>query len=155
METKNEFVEALTWKIHRILNKFNRLEKTTIRFGQGGEVTHKEIHFVQAIGSRDRMNVTDLGAYFGITKSAASQMASKLAAKGLVEKGGSAHSAKEVQLSLTELGRRACRMHEEYHGKNVAEIVNRLNSFSLDQVATASVLLDVIEGVMNERLEQG
>ena len=154
METKNEFIEALTWKIHRILNKFIRLEATAIRFDQNREVTHKEIHFLQAIGSNERMNVTDLGAHFGITKSAASQMVTKLKGKGLVEKDISAHSAKEVQLSLTELGWRAYQMHEQYHGRNVAEIAARLGSFSLDQIATASVLLDVIEGVMDERLEK-
>lgn len=154
METKIEFVEDLTWKIHRILNKFLRLEETTIKNDGGPDVTHNEIHVIQAIGDNEQINITELGAYFGITKSAASQKVAKLVGKGLVEKEKSAHSAKELHLSLTEFGWRAYQMHEQYHGRNVAEIVNRLNAFSLEQIATVSVLLDVIDGVMDERLKE-
>ena len=154
MDTKAEFIESLTWKIHRILNKFNRMEESIIRFDEGMEITHNDIHVIQTIGDNKGMNVTEVGEYFGITKSAASQKTTRLARKGLLEKKKSAHNDKELQLALTDLGWRAYRMHEQYHAKNVTEIINRLSAFSLDQVAVTSVLMDVIEGVLDERLKQ-
>ncbi len=154
MDTKTEFIEALTWKIHRIVNKFIRMEESTIPFGEGMEITHNDIHVIQTIGDNKGMNVTEVGEYFGITKSAASQKTTKLAQKGFLVKEKSARNDKELQLGLTETGWRAYQMHEQYHGKNVTEIVNRLKAFSMDQVAVTSVLLDVIEGVMDERLKQ-
>ena len=154
MDTKPEFIEALTWKIHRILNKFIRIEESIIRFDGGMEVTHNDIHVIQTIGDSKGMNVTELGEYFGITKSAASQKTTKLARKGLLEKRKSAHNDKELQLGLTELGWRAYQIHEQYHGRNVSEIIDRLGAFPLDQIAVTSVLMDIIEGVLDERLKQ-
>ena len=152
MDSKTEFIESLTWKIHRILNKFNRMEESPIPFEKGLEVTHNDIHVIQAIGDKERMNVTELGQHFGITKSAASQKTTRLARMGLVQKKKAAHNDKELHLALTQTGWRAYGLHEQHHGRNIAQIVGRLSAFTLDQVAVASVLLDVIEGVMDERL---
>lgn len=119
----------------------------------GREATHNEIHFLQAVGDNESINVTELGKLFGITKSAASQKVTKLVKKGLVKKDWSLHSGKELQLSLTETGWRAYQVHEQYHSKNVAEMTKRLGAFSLEQIATVSVVLDVIENIIEERLD--
>lgn len=154
METKEEFITAMSRKLLRILNKHARLEELRIRFDEGVEVTPKEIHTIQAIGEHKQINVTDLAAYFGVTKSAASQIVAKLTDKGFVEKRQAAHSNKELQLCLTELGWRAFHAHERFHGKHMADLVNRLSAFSLSQIATTSVLLEVIESVLEDRLAQ-
>ena len=152
METKEDLIGAMSRTLMRIINKHSCLEARPIRFGDDLEVTHREIHAIQAIGEHARINITDLGRHFGVTKSAASQMVAKLAEKGLVEKEPAAHSNKEYQLSLTESGRRAFGVHEEYHGRHMAELAERLEAFSLLQIATASVLLEVIESVVDEHL---
>lgn len=144
----------MSWKIHRILNKFQRLESTSIQLGSGKAITHKELHVIQAIGEIKQINITKIGAHFGVTKSAASQVISKLVQKGLVTKEQSVHSGKEFQLTLTELGWEAYKLHENHHGKNIREIAKRLSSFSITQIATTSNLLDVIEGVVDERLAE-
>jgi DNA-binding MarR family transcriptional regulator len=154
METKEDFIKVMSRKLFRILNKHSRLEALPARFDEGVEVTHRELHAIQAIGENKRINITDLGACFGVTKSAASQMVSKLVKKGLVEKESSAHSNKELQLSLTDLGWRAFHFHERFHGDHMANLVDRLGAFSLSQIATTSVLLDVLESVVDERLSQ-
>jgi DNA-binding MarR family transcriptional regulator len=87
-----------------------------------------------------------------VTKSAASQLISKLVQKGLVTKEQSAHSGKELQLTLTELGWQAYELHEEHHGKNIGEIAKRLDAFTITQITTSSQILDVIEDVLDERL---
>lgn len=153
MPSKHQLTVEMAWKIHRLLNKFQRLEATSIRFESGKTITHRELHVIQAIGEADRINVTQIGDHFGVTKSAASQVISRLAQKGLVTKEQAAHSGKEFQLSLTESGREAYKLHKNYHAKNMTEIAGRLDSFSTGQIAAASSVLAVIEGVMDERLD--
>jgi DNA-binding MarR family transcriptional regulator len=152
MKSKEELVREMSRGLFRILNKHARLESLPFRVDEDTVVTHRELHAIQAIGENERTNITDLGAYFGVTKSAASQMASKLARKGLVEKESSAHSNKELQLTLTRLGWRAFELHEKFHGDHLADLVEHLDAFSLAQIETTAVLLDVLEGVVDERL---
>ncbi len=59
-----------------------------------------------------------------------------------------------IQLSLTELGWLAFKSHEEFHGKDMPEVVKRLSAFSISQVATLSVLLETISGIMEKRLNK-
>ena len=154
METKEDLIRAISRRLMRILNKHARLEEHSIRFDEGVEMTPREIHTIQAIGEKKNINIIGLAANFGVTKSAASQMVAKLVGKGFVEKGQAAHSNKELQLSLTELGWRAFHAHEGLHGAHMADIVNRLGAFTLAQVATTAALLEVIESVVDDRLSE-
>ncbi len=152
METKQDLIKIVTRQLMRILNKHSRMEKHSIRFDEGVEMSPKEIHTIQAIGEHEQINITGVAAHFGITKSAASQMVAKLAEKGFVKKGPAVHSGKELQLSLTDLGRRAFHAHERLHGAHMADLMNRLGAFTLQQVASTSALLEVIESVVDDRL---
>jgi DNA-binding MarR family transcriptional regulator len=152
MESKEDFVREMSRKLFRILNKHARLEALPVLFDKGLELTHRELHVIEAIGENKRINITELGAYFGVSKSAASQMVAKLVQKGFVKKEPSAQSNKELQLTLTEPGWQAFSLHERFHGEHMADLVNRLGAFSLSQISTASVLLEVIENVVDERL---
>lgn len=154
METKEDLVREMSRRLFRILNKHSRLEAMPARFDEGIEITHRELHVIQAIGERKGINITELGSHFGITKSAASQMVTKLVNKGFVKKESAAHSNKELQLAPTELGWKAFRIHEKFHEQHMADIVARLGAFTLSQIATASVLLEVMENVVDERLSQ-
>ncbi len=154
MNGKQRHTVDLSWKIHRILNKFNRLESDTIRVESGPAITHKEMHAIQVIGEVDDINITKLANHFGFSKSAASQLVSKLEKKGLITKEPSLHSGKELQLTLTELGWQAYELHEEHHSKNIREIAKCLDAFSITQLATTSKILGVIEGVVDERLKE-
>jgi DNA-binding MarR family transcriptional regulator len=155
MEQKKYKIENLSWKMNRILNKFYRLETTPIPLEQGVIISHKELHVLQAIGDNKNLNITGLAEYFGVTKSAASQMTSKLVKKGLVNKELSPQSAKEYLLSLTPNGWQAYGLHEDYHSKNTREIERRLKSFNVGQIEDASRIMDEIESVIEERLANG
>jgi DNA-binding MarR family transcriptional regulator len=154
METKEDLIKATIQQLLRVARKYSRIEELPIRIGRDLEVTTREAHIMQAVGEHAEMSVTGLAGYFGITKSAASQMVGKLAKKGFLEKGLSPHSNKELQVSLTQLGWQAFRAHELFHGKDMADLVERLSAFSLSQIATISVLLEAIGSVMDERLFQ-
>ena len=147
-----DLIKSISRQLMRIIKKHERIEEIPVRLDEGIEVTPTESHAIQAIGENKSINVTDLGAHFGVTKSAASQIVAKLTKKGFVEKTMSEHSNKELQLQLTALGWQAFEAHEKCHGRHLVDIIERLGSFSLSQIATASVVLDVIEDVMGERL---
>lgn len=152
METKEDLIKAFALQLMRISNIHARIEDHLIRFDEGVEMTPKEIHTIQAIGKHEQMNVTGVAAYFRVTKAAASQMVARLADKGFVRKEYVPHSNKELQLSLTELGWRAFHAHERLHEEHLADLVDRLGSFTLPQVATALTLLEVIENVLEDRM---
>lgn len=152
METKEEFIRSAIRLILRIAHQYARIEEMPLRFDEDGEVTTREAHIVQAVGEADGMNVTGLAVRFGITKSAASQMVSKLVRKGFVEKRPSPHSNKEFILFLTERGRMVFDAHERLHGREMDELIVKLSAFSLSQIATLSVLLEVVGTTMDSRL---
>jgi len=154
MATKDETIRKTTRRLYRLLNKHARLEAIPLQLRDDTHITHRELHAIEAIGERSPLNVTELGAHFGVTKSAASQMISKLTAKGLVSKTYAAHSSKEYRLSLTELGQLAFRRHERMHDKHMSDLVARLGAFTLSQLATASDMLEVIEAVVDDRIEK-
>jgi DNA-binding MarR family transcriptional regulator len=154
METKEDMLKAVSLTLMRIMAKHARIEEISVRLEEGVDLTPKEMHTIQAIGERENVNVTDLASCCGVTKSASSQMAAKLARNGFLEKSRAGHSNKEWQLSLTELGWRAFHAHERIHERHFADLAKRLDSFSLSQIATVSVVLEVMEGVVEERLSQ-
>ena len=152
MGSKHRHTVNLSWKIHRILNKYERLESTAIQVTPEKVITHRELHAIQAIGEIENINITGLGTHFGVTKSAASQLISKLVQKGMVAKEQSPRSGKELNLALTDLGWQAYELHEKYHSRNIRKIAERLSGFSVTQITTTSSILDVIESVMDKRL---
>lgn len=152
METKDEMIRAAIRGIIRIAHQYARIEEQPLRFDELEEVTTREAHVIQGIGETDGMNITALANRFGITKSAASQMVSRLVKKGFVEKRQAFHSNKEFLLSLTERGRLVFQAHERLHGTELEELIDRMNSFSLSQIATLSVMLEVVGTAMDNRL---
>ncbi|AFM23816.1 MarR family winged helix-turn-helix transcriptional regulator [Desulfomonile tiedjei] len=152
METKDDLIKAAIRELLRVAKKYARIEKLPIRVEEGVEITTQEAHMIQAVGEHKKMSVTDVAIHFGVTKSAASQLATKLAGKGFLQKRQAPHSNKELELSLTQLGWRAFDAHEHFHGADMTYITNRLSVFSLQQIATLSVLLEAIGSIMDERL---
>ncbi len=152
VETNEDFIKATIRQLLRFANKYSRIEKLPIPVDDDLEITTKEAHTIQAIGERKQMSVTDVANHFGVTKSAASQMVTRLENKGFLSKTQAPHSNKELDLSLTDLGWRAFRAHERCHGEDMAGLVKRLEAYPLQQVAILSVLLEAIDAVMDERL---
>ena len=154
METKKDLIDATVRKLLRIAKMYSRIEELPIPVDEGLEVTTREAHTIQAVGENEQMSVTQVASHFGITKSAASQMVAKLTKKGFLLKKQAVHSNKEFELSLTQLGWRVFHAHEQFHGRDKADLVGRLSGFSISQIATLSVLLEALESVMDQRLSQ-
>jgi len=152
MENTEEFILATIRQFVRVARKYADAENLPIPVEGHGEISTREAHVIEAIGDTPEINITALANRFGVSKSAASQMVSKLAQKGFVDKSPAPHSNKEFLLTLTELGWRGFAAHERFHGRDLARLKARLGAFSLSQVATLSVLLEAIDDVMDARL---
>ena len=158
MESKEDLIREAIRQLLRIAHKYARIERLPIPVDEGIEVSTKEVHTLQAIGDRtkkdrSKMSVTDVANHFGVTKSAASQIISRLSDKGFLNKKLASHSNKEYELALTELGWRAYRAHERFHGQDMATLLKRLDAFPLTQIATFSVMLETVGAIMDERLD--
>ena len=152
MDTKKDLIKSTIRQLLRISTKYSRIESMPIHVNDNIEISTREAHVIQAIGERKQISVTDLASHFGVTKSASSQIVAKLAGKGFLEKAQSPHSNKELELTLTDLGWQAFRAHERFHGKDMEALIKHLDAYPMQQIATLSVLLDAIDGKMNERL---
>lgn len=139
-------VERLLELLDRLGASMAALEAGPQDFGTGVPLHRAETHALRAIGNKAQLNVTGLAAALGVTKGAASQLASRLARKGLLVKRPSAESGREVILELTPLGRRGYAEHERFHETVLAAVAEHWG-------AEASGRLDTILPALSETVE--
>lgn len=140
--------------VRRIIDKHTRIDEKPLRFNKSVALSPREIRTIELIGRMGSANVTEVAEHFQFTKSAASQLTARLADMGFVSKEASPHSNKEVRLSLTPQGRKAHKLYDEMMQEHLGELHRRLGAFSLRQVSTAAVLLEVVENIVDERLKR-
>jgi len=144
---------SATWI--RILNKMDAMEKCPRDFGSGDLLHCSEIHTMMVIGQRPDINITDLAASLGITKSAISQMISRLARRNLVEKRRNPDNDKEILLRLTPHGTIAFLGHEQYHARIYARMQEKLGAMTDEQYRFLAAFLGAIEETADEFLQEG
>ena len=146
----NEFKEIFL----RIINKFKELEKIPIDHGTGELLYASEINTLEIIGDSPGINLTQLAKKKGVTKSAVSQIVSKLVKKQLVTKKQSPNHEKVFFLELTNTGNVAYENHEKFHEKYDSAMIEKLNSMSNEQldlvVGTFKMLESTIDGYLTD-----
>lgn len=154
MNDKHELITGLLQCMRRLIDKHARIDDSPLRIAEGVVLSPREIRAVALIGDAGSANVTEVATHFHFTKSAASQLVTRLVKMGLVSKQASAQSGKEVLLTLTGQGREAHRKYSDMMQEMTTETINRLETFSMQQISTASVLVEVMEGIVDERLKK-
>lgn len=134
----------------RVLNKMEAHERSPKDFGSGDLLHCSEIHTVMAIGKNPDINLTNLSQLLGITKSAISQMVSRLAKKDLVEKHRDPANDKEVLIRLTPRGTIAYLGHEQHHAKIYARMQQNVGDLTEDELALILRFLAAIETTVDE-----
>ena len=127
-----------------------RIEDTPLSYEADVRLTPREIHTIQAIGDREGINVKNLGNHFGVTKSASSQLVSRLADRGFVDKRPAPDNNKEIRLVLTDKGRLAQRVHELTHARYLDDLAHRLERFSKAELETVASFLATVRTCMTE-----
>lgn len=144
--------EELIHKFEKIMNKYNKSEKKPKDYGTNGLLYRAEVHTIEAIGKNNKINVTQLAAYLGITKGAVSQMVDKLIKKDLVCKKAISETENEVSLELTEKGWFVFNGHEDYHKQFYAEISKHLSHLPESNIQVVLDIFNELESLLDKQL---
>ncbi len=148
MDKKN--IELFEELLFRIVNRFNALEKHPMKFGTKHQLYHSERHMLDKIGDNPGMNVTEFATKVGVTKGAISQVISKLEKKGFVRRFNKDGSNKEIQISMTDIGRtvynKRKKLNKEVHSHMIAE----LNKYSEGKVKSFVKILTWLDKFLEE-----
>ena len=152
MDDKTKIIKDLIGKFQATARKYCQSETSPIRVNEDVTVSTREVHMIQAIGDSKNIGVTELARVFGTSKSAASQLVSRLAKKEFLKKRPARANNKEVRLVLTELGWEAYKAHARIHRDDMAYLEGRLQTFSLSQIAVTAVMFEALDEIMAQRL---
>ncbi len=131
----------------------SELEKIHVKVITGDKLDSSEIHTIAAIGKKVN-TVNSISRKFGITKGAVSQVVIKLENRGYLTKIRSTLNSKEIILSLTDSGEKACNAHEDLHRELDKEII-KLTESSEEIVENFYKILGKIETNLDKYISLG
>ncbi|WP_179469701.1 MarR family winged helix-turn-helix transcriptional regulator [Mycolicibacterium vinylchloridicum] len=149
-EPDGDIIDAITVGLLRVINRIEHGRRTPRDYGAGVSMTRLETEMCGMIFLHEGITGSELSDQLGVTRSATSQIISKLKSKGLVNEVLTAGDGKRKRLHLTERGLRAARIAEEYRAsmgdalfgsasaaelRAFLEFVNRLERFHADVLA--------------------
>ncbi|MFF0826094.1 MarR family transcriptional regulator [Brevibacillus sp. NPDC003359] len=112
-----------------------------------GRLSITELHVLQEVGGKDRVNVTTIAQQIGVTKSAISKITVKLMKKGLLERYQLEDNQKEVFFRLTSVGEMVNEIHERYHQQLEIDMYRFLDRYTPAEMA-------FLEDVLREATEE-
>lgn len=154
--THTDKLDELCDLFNQIVNQYGKFEKEAHTFGVDIPLHLSDTHTIVAIGKHANINVVNLSRLQGISRSAASQMVSKLVKRGLVKKDISPQTDNEVSLTLTERGQEVFSAHERQHlwlkGK-LAEIFDKYPEETIDMLMRIGAdLQDIWQSLKNDEV---
>lgn len=124
--------ESLNLLLVKLFRRINALEEREICKDEFQNVTLNEIHVIEAIGADSRKNMSTVAKSLEITTGTLTISVNSLVKKGLVERVRSEEDRRVVLISLTELGRKAYDLHEQFHEKMISEIIDKLSDQEIE-----------------------
>ena len=149
-----ELKKKIVNNLMQVTRKFAEVETFPIEVTGDTSVSTREAHAIESIGENRCVNVTEIATYFGFTKSAASQLVSKLTRHGFVDKKQASHSNKELQLSLTPLGWKAFEAHATMHGLDLKQVLETMDRVDIGVLIQLNELLGTLNVIMDNRLSK-
>ena len=111
---KPDIAEAITISLLRVINKIQQGRRVPRDYGAGVSMTLLEAEMCALIARHDGVTGSELSDELAVTRSATSQIISKLKGKGLVTERASEVDAKRKQLSLTPHGHDAAAIADNF-----------------------------------------
>ncbi|MBU3157625.1 MarR family winged helix-turn-helix transcriptional regulator [Clostridium estertheticum] len=149
--TEKSTTEIMIHNFEKVMNKYNAWEKKPRYYETKDLLYRSEVHTIDAIGKNNKINVTELAQYLGITKGAVSQMVDKLIKKNMVNKKLVSNNENEVSLELTENGTLVYLGHEEYHKELYNEIAKHLNYLSNENIEIFLDILNILDAFLETK----
>jgi DNA-binding MarR family transcriptional regulator len=150
---KAEMIDDVASRLGRTARKYCALERLPIELPSGATVFGAEMHVAAAIGEGKASTVSELAQILEITKGAASQMVSKLEAKGFLRRETTGADGKTRRLALTPEGRGLIAIHARMHGTGSALVVKLSRAYSADRLREAATFLGDVEALLDALAE--
>lgn len=121
-------------EINRILvevyDDVAHIEEYSIKNGAFKDLSITEIHTIEAVGLYGSRTMSEIASKLDITMGTLTTAIDKLIKKSYVERSRSQIDRRIVNVSLTNKGKLAYRIHEKFHMDMVKEI---MNDFSIEE----------------------
>ena len=131
----------------RIFCKYDNIPR---KYGTDIELYMSEMHTLDLINKNEGTTVTNLANLTNKTKSAITQLTNKLQKKGLINKLRNDVNYKEVNLSLTGLGKKTCNFHKSLDEIKFRKAVKYVENFSNDDLQKCYEIFTIITKTMNK-----
>lgn len=133
----------------RIVHKVIENQKRPRQYGIAEKLYPAEIHTLMMIGTHEKVHVSELARFLGVTRGAVSQMIDKLNKKGLIDKKTDPENATRVLLSLTNKGKVAYFAHQQFHEETDAPLFEYIDGLSNERYAFAQDFLQKLEDMVD------
>lgn len=149
MATTEEAARLCQQFLH-LVNQYGEMEKAAHTYGGAVPLHLSEVHTIADIGAQSGLNISRLAEKQGVSRSAASQMISKLVKKGFVEKKISPETDNEVVLTLTAAGDAVKKQHEAQHQWLENRLAGLLSTYTPELLQALGGLAAEVEKLWEE-----
>ncbi len=103
------------------------IEETSLRGSRFNDISIKEMHTIDVIGSIDGATPSDVARTLMVTLGTVTTSLNNLERKGYVERIRSTKDRRVVHLYLTKKGRLVYRLHQRFHNEMVKQITDGMD----------------------------
>ena len=111
-----------------IFNNVLVIEESSLRGSRFKDVSIKEMHTIDVIGSTPNATPSDISRELMVTLGAVTTSLDNLKQKGYIERRRSEIDRRVVHLNLTKNGRLLYRLHKRFHNRMVMQVVEGMSS---------------------------
>ena len=111
-----------------IFNNVLVIEESSLRGSQFKDVSIKEMHTIDVIGTMPNATPSDISKELLVTLGTVTTSLNNLERKGYIERRRSSIDRRVVHLSLTKKGRLLYRLHKRFHNRIVMQVVEGMSS---------------------------
>lgn len=110
-----------------IFNNVLVIEETSLRGSRFKDISIKEMHTIDVIGSKPDATPTDVSRALMVTLGTVTTSLNNLERKGYVERVRSTRDRRVIHLYLTKKGRLVYRLHQRFHNEMVKQITDGMD----------------------------
>ena len=110
-----------------IFNNVLVIEESSLRGSQFKDVSIKEMHTIDVIGTMPNATPSDISKELLVTLGTVTTSLNNLERKGNIERRRSSIDRRVVHLSLTKKGRLLYRLHKRFHNRMVMQVVEGMS----------------------------
>ena len=111
-----------------IFNNVLVIEESSLRGSQFKDVSIKEMHTIDVIGTMPNATPSDISKELLVTLGTVTTSLNNLERKGYIDRRRSSIDRRVVHLSLTKKGRLLYRLHKRFHNRMVMQVVEGMSS---------------------------